>query len=114
MASKRADATIIVEQIQALFTKYIDKRMRLQFDKFDFPIIIHSIILAKLSDLDNKPVYRHSADKKYRPPVMTIKTNAGELHFIIEDITIAAIVDGIQLQTENIIVRIIVDEPSKR
>lgn len=110
MASRRTDAKVIVEQTKQLFKQYDGKIMRLQFDTFDFPIIINDIILAKLDDLNNKPTYRYNDDKKYRPPVMTIKTNAGDLHFIIEDTAIVSIINGIQLYTAATTVKVTVDE----
>lgn len=101
--SKRSDALKQVEQYKKDMNHIIGKPLVIAFDKFSFPIVIESIELAKLGDLENKPDTRIDDEGKgYKPPVMQIKTDVGMLYFVLEDIKLAAIFNGVQIETESI------------
>lgn len=108
--SKRSEATVEVQTIRERFTDYIGKPMIVKFDKFSFPIIITDIQLAKLGALENKPDPRYDTEleKNYRPPVVSIITTDGRLDFILEDIKVDPLMNGvlIELTSGNVEFRI--------
>src|SRR5688572_2843659 len=98
--SRRTNAKEEVEKIAALFSPLLNKNISFSFGKFSFPIIIQEINLAKLTDMKNAPDKRKSEDgKMYTPPVMQFVTSEGFLYFILEDIEVAAIVNGLRIIT---------------
>jgi hypothetical protein len=98
--SRRTDAKVEVERIAQLFAPLLNKTVSCSFGKFVFPIIIQAIQLAKLTDMKNTPEKRTDENNKtYTPPVMQMITNAGFLYFILEDIEVAAIVQGLRIIT---------------
>lgn len=97
--SRRTNAKEEVERIAKLFECIVDKHVTFSFGKFSFPIVIQEIKLAKLTDMMNKPDERHDEKGKYRPPVMQMNTNNGLLYFILEDISVAAIANGVRIIT---------------
>lgn len=107
--TKRKDALTQVEEYKKLIQPYIGNVMIVSFDQFTLPMIITDVFLAKLGDLANKPNNRRDAEtgKNYKPPVMQIKTEQGNLFFYLEDIQqIAAITRGIQIRTAANIITI--------
>ena len=98
--TKRSDAKTQVGTYKTYFQSYIAKEMVLKFDKHCFPIVIHDVRLAKLTELVNKPSSRIDIDgKKYRPPVMEVETNVGMLYFVLEDTSIVMIFNGLRIET---------------
>lgn len=100
MASRRGDAKTEIERIALLFGPLVNKEITFTFGKFTFPITIQNIQLAKLTEMRNAPDKRKDDQgKSYTPPVMQFITNAGFLYFIIEDIEVVAITNGLRVIT---------------
>jgi hypothetical protein len=98
--SRRTDARIEVERIAQLFAPLLNKNVQFSFGKFSFPIVIQEIQLAKLTDMKNTPEKRTDENgKMYTPPVMQFVTNEGFLYFILEDIDVVAIANGLRIIT---------------
>lgn len=101
--SRRTNAKEYVETIAALFAPL--NITSFAFGKFKYPITIQSISLAKLGDMKNAPEKRKDENgKMYTPLVMQFVTDAGYLYFIIEDIDIVAITNGLRISTAAITV----------
>ena len=98
--SRRTDAKTEAERISLLCAPLINKEVHFSFAKFTFPIIIQEIQLAKLGDMKNAPDKRIDDEgKNYTPLVVQFITNAGFLYFIIEDIEVVAIANGLRIIT---------------
>lgn len=97
--SRRTNAKSEIEEIIKLFTPLLHKKVQFSFGKFSFPITIQDIKLAKLGDMMNKPEMRTDNNEKYTPPVMQFDTSDGKLYFILEDITVAGIANGVRIIT---------------
>lgn len=100
--SKRTDAKKQVEEYKIQLAPLLNTEIHIRFDKFCFPMIITDIVLARLSDLENKPEVRQGEEKGYRPPVMTMQTNEGSLHFVLEDIEIRNVTNGVKILTDKV------------
>ena len=99
MSSRRGDAKVEIERIAELFSPLLHKEIQFSFGKFEFPIIIQEIRLAKLTDMKNAPDKRKDGDISYTPPVMQFITSEGYLYFVVEDIEIAGITNGLRIIT---------------
>lgn len=100
----RSEAKQIVAEYAERFASYMTIPLTLSFGKHSFTdVVIQSIQLAKITDMNNAPDKRQDENGKYyTPPVIQFNTNAGILYFVLEDINIAAIINGIRITTKAV------------
>lgn len=96
---KPSEATqLIAEYKERYFTDILNIPCILSFDVHTLRgIIIKDVYLAKVTGMKNTPDKRVSEGKQYTPRLMHIETNDGNLFFVLEDIKLAIITDGIRL-----------------
>lgn len=99
MASRRGDGIERVKQLETLFAPLYNKPVVMRFDKYNFEITITGISLARLADLENKPDDRYDGEKKYKPPVMIMQTLKEKAYFILEDIEVFPLLNGLLIKT---------------
>ena len=101
--SRRTEAKEEVQRIAELFAALTITTF--SFGKFTYPITIQEIKLAKTSKstpggMKNPPEMRTDDEgKQYTPPVMQITTADGLLYFILEDIEVVSITNGLRIIT---------------
>lgn len=103
---ERKEAIEWINALKAIIEELHVKRV--QFGKFDFPITIRDIRLAKVGDLVNKPEKRAKGDKQATPFLVELVTSdTDSLLFVIEDTTWHGIHNGIALKQNDLEVRLL-------
>lgn len=96
---KPSEATqLITEYKERYFTDLLGMPCIVSFDVHTLPgVIIKDVRLAKVTGMKNAPDKRMADGKQYTPRLIQIETNDGSLFFVLEDITIAVIHNGIRI-----------------
>lgn len=95
------------ETYSSVIQPWLHKSMLLKFDRFCFPIIMGGIELIKTSKIKPPLEKRINTEgKQYTPNAFMITTDVGELVFIMEDTTIASVMQGFQLTVGDTTIRI--------
>lgn len=96
---KRSEANkLIAEYKERYFDDLKGSRCILEFGGHRVEgIAIADVVLAKTTGMKNTPDKRIRDTKQYTPMLMEIITNEGSLLFVIEDTSIATILNGIRL-----------------
>jgi len=96
---KRSEATQLIQDYkERLFNPLLDRQCVLTFGSHTITgVKIENVLLAKTTGLKNAPDKRLKEDKNYTPLLMEIKTSSGSLLFVIEDTTIAQVLNGTRL-----------------
>jgi len=90
---KKVDKAIL-EVWQRDFADFINVPLTLSFARFSFAdVIIQELTIAAVSKMDNPPKKRDGKT----PSVLQIITNAGKLNFVIEDVYVARVANGISI-----------------
>jgi len=76
------------------FIEFMNIPLNLSFARFSFDgVIITDLTIAAVSKMDNPPKKRDGKT----PSVLQIITNAGKLNFVIEDVYVAVVANGIAI-----------------
>lgn len=105
-ALKRSEYQVTVDHFRSTIEPYMNRAVRITFDRHSADTIIEEMYLAKTTGFLNAPDMRQGADKMYTPGVFIIKTKEAELAFVIEDTNIVAIIDGFRITIGQTVVEV--------
>lgn len=96
---KRSEALAKVTEIKEMFTasKLLNTEVSIKFDKHEDATVIEDIILDKVTGFKLPLPERFQDGKKYTPAIFTIKTISSQLTFILEDVSLFVISEGIRI-----------------